>query len=213
MFLRKLLPALIVAVISSPAFAERQTGLVFGPGASFTIKEPTGWTLDYESGKSEGYPMVFYPKGGSWEKSEAVIYINIKKKQTSSSPTVNEVAGSDLETFKRKFPGTTVSQNPSLRTSDGREAEMRVFTDNSANFHSTAFIDQGDTMAMITLSARTRQGFDQSSSAFNEAVSSYEFKTNALTKEDVEGLQNQRDGLLKNEAPEKAPAAKPEEKK
>jgi hypothetical protein len=51
-----------------------EDGYVHGVNHCYYLNEPTGWVLDTESGKRQGLPMVFYPKGSSWAKATTVIY-------------------------------------------------------------------------------------------------------------------------------------------
>src|SRR4029077_5038852 len=41
-------------------------GIVYGAKAAFNIAAPKDWVLDNQSGASQGFPCVLYPKSESW---------------------------------------------------------------------------------------------------------------------------------------------------
>src|SRR5689334_4614236 len=69
--LRTTFTVLLLTLLSLTAFAappeKREGGIVYGPGISFAIEAPEGWTLDTESGQGQGLTAVFYPKGSNWK--------------------------------------------------------------------------------------------------------------------------------------------------
>ena len=95
--------SLLLAQVLGAAEKEIGGGIVYGDEHSFFIEAPTGWVLDNRSGVSQGSHAVFYPKGSSWSKAPAVMYVNTANKKKEGITTTQELIDIDLAKFKKRI--------------------------------------------------------------------------------------------------------------
>jgi hypothetical protein len=153
------------------------SGIVYGRDHAFAVSAPNGWVLDNSSGISQGLHAVFYPKGGSWENSPAVMYVNTSSKSVKGNETLEELIAFDINQSYKENPTVKISDFPRLITKDKKPAIVKCFVYSS--FEAVAYIDEETIISMICLTARTKVDFDESIKPFKELVASYYF----LTKE------------------------------
>ena len=153
--------------------SDYNTGLVYGSDHAFFLTAPHGWVLDNSSGVPDGLYAVFYPRGGSWRESEAVMYANTSSKSTEGNETVDKVMAYDMQQFKTEHPGIEITDSETLLTKDGKKAFVRIF--DYSQHEAVAYIDEETIVSMIVLSARTEEAFQSAFPAFKELVASYSF--------------------------------------
>jgi len=124
---------------------------------------------------------VFYPRGGSWEHYPAVMYGNGWSKDLEAHQTFREFVSYDSTQFLNKTPSTKIVDIPPLLTSKGEIAFVRKFL--YKQFEIIAYIDEPTIVAMIVLTAKSKEAFDESYSAFEKLVYSYRYlSNNSITK-------------------------------
>jgi len=158
------------------------SGIIFFKQSSFLLSAPKNWVMDNRAGAGQGLPAVFYPQGSSWADGKAVMYANIWVKENPREETLEKVIAGDVKSFKDRSDKLKVTDAESLATSDkDKKATVKYFTgDNFDNHEAIAYLDEGKTVTMIVLSARTKEDFEKSLSAFKELVGSYSFLTGSV---------------------------------
>jgi hypothetical protein len=156
-------------------------GIVYGSDHAFAIVAPTGWVLDNGAGRNEGLPVVFYPDGQSWRTSETVMYANTASKSAKGQETLEELMAYDVAQFRKRAPGLSVTVLPDIKAKEITATVRRFEGDEHGNFEAVAYIDEKQTIIMLVLSARTKEGFDRSYTAFEKLVGSYQFLTSNVT--------------------------------
>jgi len=167
------------------AITDGTSALEFGDDpADFTVHAPAGWVLDRRSGGGQGLRAVFYPTGGSWVKSQAVMYVKtvIRRDKESIGSFIGRETKDFVSTSKSK-----VSPRAPINTGAGKPAQVRYFSGgNGANFESTAYVQEPSAFILIVLSAQTMKAHESSRAAFVELVRSYQLVA-AVTKPRAEG--------------------------
>ncbi len=138
---------------------------------------PAGWVLDQKSGGSQKLRAVFYPTGGSWAKSEAVMYVKTVARCN------NESLGSYIKRETKNFVGNSgakVSPRAAINTGGGKPAQVRYVSGGGGNFESTAYVQEPSAFIIMVLSAQTVKAHETSRAAFVELVRSYQAKDRAL---------------------------------
>ncbi len=149
--------------------------ILLGRNFSFTLKEPAGWVLDSEIGKSEGVQAVVYPAGSSWKNSVTVMYARVIYKD-ETQPTIEKVISEDITEFMKLSKESTVADAPSIETRDKRKGIAKVFYDAAnKNYECVTFIDGPRVVVIIALSSRDKNEYEKALPAFKALVSSYFF--------------------------------------
>jgi len=149
--------------------------MLFGENFVYQLAAPSGWVLDNTSGARSGLHAVFYPAGGSWEESPAVMYTNTSR--LDGSPSLDTYIDQYLKEFgQRNGPGLQVRRATSIKTADGKWARVVQLTgDRWSNLESVAFILDGQLIVFVVLTSRTQNDYRQSLSSFTQLVASYKF--------------------------------------
>jgi hypothetical protein len=162
---------LLLGSIPSSAHAESCKA----EGLNYTVQAPLGWVLNSKAGKTNGLCVVGHLKGGSWDKSDAVIYAkSIAKKAAKHIQTRAEVIDLDLRIHKKNFPTIKIKQGPSISL-HGHALPTKYFIreQKSERFEAAAYIDEPRAVVVMVLSARNQMSFKKSLSAFKAFVKSY----------------------------------------
>ena len=128
---------------------------VYTPPGHMKISPPDGWIADNQAGSTQGVAMVFYPKGGSWATSPAVLYLRTAERINGS---VQKIIDADVASYQDINPNITVDSDKNLFTGDGAIAIVKKLKDSdSGNMELIAYILQEQTISIITLNARTEK--------------------------------------------------------
>jgi hypothetical protein len=155
---------------------ENGYGIIRGPGFAFSLKSPDGWVIDSKSGVGQGLPAVFYPKGGSWEKSPVVAYAR-SRPRTQKVLSIEDAVKFLTETFHNEgFNKYQAEYVKTIRTDAGKDAVIYHFSgDKWGDYEATAYFLEGKTIDFVTLSARNEKDFRDSLPAFEKLATSYTF--------------------------------------
>ena len=159
-----------------------ETGIIYGDNHSYSLTAPKGWLLDNKSGVSSGLHAVFYPKGGSWENSGAVMYTNVAQLNATDQTNAQDVIDYDIGQFKKSSPDIKIEKADTIKTSkQGRNAIVYTFLkDSNGNCESVAYIEEDKVVVLVTMSSRTEKDYLESEAAFKELVESYYWLTNKV---------------------------------
>jgi hypothetical protein len=182
--MRKYLLLLIILQFKLLVFGQEnlKTGIIYGDNFAYSLTAPNGWVLDNESGVDQGLYAVFYKKGGSWKNSEVIMYTNTSSLLEASHKTIDQLIKYDLDDFRKNYKDILISDGKDIVISDKLKAKVKYLSGKSyGNFEAVAYIYAGKTGVLITMSSRTKKGFDSSLLAFESLVKSYFFMADKVT--------------------------------
>jgi hypothetical protein len=154
---------------------------------SYTFGVPPGWESNFEQAHQRGAALAFFLKGGTFNDSSSVIYVNeISEACTGDclSPLAQSIAKT-LRDVKADSPTVAISTADSIKTKDGVSATIRILKgskDPRAAGHATdnealAFIAHDETVILVVLTARDSKTWDQDYNAFQQVVAGHKFFT------------------------------------
>jgi hypothetical protein len=157
-------------------------GIVYGKDHAFVIKAPDGWVLDNQSGVRQGLQAVFYPEGGSWKGSKAVMYVNGAGK--SADDTLEKFIERDVAGYREHSPGLRVSDGEAPPLAGKERVIVKGFSgDRGGAFEAVAYVEESKVVVTLVLHARTPQDFADAMPAFRQLVSSYRFLSDKVVTE------------------------------
>lgn len=173
---------LIFSQITANAQEDINTGMIYGEGYAYVLTAPKGWVLDNQSGISQGFHAVFYPAGSSWENGAVVCYTNAVPLEINE--TIDDVIKSDIDKFKKNSPDLKVEQKGLIFIDLDKKAKVAYFAgDVNNNYEAIAYIPEEKAIILVGLSAKTKEGFSSSLTAFQALVKSYSFLTDKVTEQ------------------------------
>lgn len=168
---------LLLTVAGVPKSASAEEGYVHGKDHCYYFRAPSGWKMDNTSAKSSGVPMVFYPDGSSWEKSDTVMYTRSAAPVEGASTSAEKIQGqvnAVLEEFREKSPNIKSEKINDLRARSGAKGELWSFSgDTWGNRELVAYFNGPKTVNFFVLSSRNTRDYEKSSDALIELASSY----------------------------------------
>ena len=139
--------------------------------------------LDNESAVSQGLDAVFYPKGGSWEKSVVVAYaraIPRTKEINSADDAAKQVIADFHAQGSPKYDGQRVR---TIKVGEKGEAVIYHFSgDKWGNSEAVAYFVEAKTINFVVMNSRKRKAFEAALPAFEQLVASYRFMGDAPMK-------------------------------
>ena len=167
---------------AKPDARDANAGIVYGKDHAFAIKAPDGWVLDNQSGVPNGLHAVFYPEGGSWKGSKAVMYVNGAGKPADD--TLEKFVERDVAGYREHSPGLQVADDEALPV-DGKERVLvkRFGGDRGGAFEAVAYVEESKVVVILVLHARTQKDFEDALPAFRKLVSSYRFLSDKVVTE------------------------------
>lgn len=152
---------------------------------SYTFGVPQGWEFSFEQAHERGASLAFFPKGGSFNNSSSVIYVNEIDGgcATDCRSVVSERIANTIRTEKDDSPGVQVATDAPVSTNNGGKAVVRLLKgaqdprDPKAarNTAALAFIAHDETIILVILTARDSKTWDQDYVAFRQVVSGHRF--------------------------------------
>lgn len=162
----------MIVAASLLLFQASQSGIVYSDAGAFSIDAPKGWVLDTKSGKPDGLDAVFYPSGGSWRASKAVMYARSVPKK---GKTLDQYVVQEIKEFSKQAPGIE-ARDVKAKDASGKPLRMVFFTVPKPEAHETvAYIDSPKMVALLVLTSRDKKSYEAVGAAFKELVSSYRF--------------------------------------
>jgi hypothetical protein len=165
------LAATIVAQNQDPR--EGAGGVIFGPGFAFIMGAPEGWIFDSESAPSIGSRAVIYPVGTDLNHTQVIIHANALPLNTM---TLKQWIEQDIANLQKEFPGIVVTKLKNLTTTDTLTAAVWEFDPAESSYglyERIAYIDIGENVAIVSLSARNIKAYQESIPAFEYVVTEF----------------------------------------
>jgi hypothetical protein len=165
MKIKNLVLALAILSFTNAAQAE--------PLGTVKVDAPKGWVADSNVGVAQGASVVFYPKGGSWDKSPVVFYLrNADKIDNSLIKTVD----SEMAHYKENAPQANITDEPQTITKDGKIVIVKKIHDKkSDNMEVISFIGEPYSVSVITLNSKSTKGAMKVMPVYKQLVSSYSY--------------------------------------
>ena len=149
---------------------------MYGDDHVFGVVAPEGWVVDDTSGLGSRIRVVLYPRGQKWNTAPTVMYANPLHQDPRSPLTLPQMIDRDVAAFHKHSPHGTVVSAPSLRTSKGKTAELRLFSPTGGPpTEGVAYVPEQDLVVLLVLSSHDPDAFKRTLPMFNELVASYQF--------------------------------------
>jgi len=153
-------------------------GIIFGKDHAYVLTAPKGWVLDNQSGVDQGIHAVFYPEGGSWSDSKAVMYSRINDK---TDKTFQEVIDFDLKHMSQDAPNYKIEEKDPVTCTRGAKAHIKYLSGDRFNtFEAVGYIEEPKKVITIVMTSREEKNFKSSVDAFYELVKSYFWMTDQV---------------------------------
>ena len=173
----------LVGVLGSALGADAESsGILYGQDHVYELTAPDGWVLDNRAGVEQGLHAVFYPQGGSWSESRAVMYTSTDRLAPGQS--LDDFIAGELRKFSASVGGgLRVKVGKPIDTAARARAEVRLLSGDSwGNFESIAYLDAAPVVAMVVLTSRNASEYAKSEPAFEQLVASYRFLGRSLAQ-------------------------------
>jgi hypothetical protein len=166
-------------VTTAALAADRPPPLVLEPNEySYTFGVPSGWDYSFEQAHEFNVPLVFFPVGGSFHTSPAVIYINTICTLACTSGPIETAIDRVVFRAKQHSPNLNVDPAPKIPTRAGGEAIVRILTgsqDPRQLREALAFITHDQVTILVTLTSKDIGTWDKDYKAFRYVVSGHKF--------------------------------------
>lgn len=163
---------------------ESMCGILYGEDHVYQLKAPKGWVLDNRVAADIGLHAVFYPVGGSWSDSPAVMFTRVHFRRGRS---LQEVIDDDIKDSSRKGKSFKSTTEPAITTADGKtSAAVRYLAgDEFNNYEAVAYFEEAKLIALVVLNARNKEAFDEALPAFKDLTKSYLWISDKVKIEDM----------------------------
>ena len=148
-------------------------GVIFGSGFAFVMGAPENWIFDSERAHSIGSRVVMYPAGTDLNHTQVIIHANALP---LNELTLQEWIEQDIANLEEEFPGIVVKEHAGLKTADTLTAVVREFEPAESCYglyERIAYIDIGENVAIVSLSAQNKEAYDESIEAFEYVVTEF----------------------------------------
>lgn len=150
--------------------------VLYGDDHVFAIVVPNGWVVDDTSGLGSRIRTVIYPKGQTWIAAKTVMYVNPLHQDLKARKTLRQMIDRDVAAFRKATPGGRVTTAPSLKTSQGKTAEVRYFAPGPGEpGEAVAYLEEPGLVMLLVLSSTEPGGFRRALPAFRQLVQGYQF--------------------------------------
>lgn len=156
-----------------PNSAAPKALLVYADDCAYFLNSIQGWEFSTDSKDNDGMPLVYFPHGGSWENSDAVMYTKADQKDHR---TLQQYIAEDIKSFKQNNPHLIVTAMPSPKELKANSVAVEQYRHlkGSAD-EAVAYIECPKAFVIICLSSRTDKTFKASEPAFKKLVQSFKY--------------------------------------
>ncbi len=163
--------------------AKAAAPLVLAPNKySYTFGVPGGWEYSFEQAQQFGVRLMLFPKGGSFERSNSIVYVNEIDDlcNPSCAGTTGQAIAKTIKESRDDSPMLQVANAPSISIKDGGKATVLVltgWTDPRQAQEALAFIEHNEAIVLVVLTTKNVKTWEQDYAAFQEIVSQHKFFT------------------------------------
>jgi hypothetical protein len=170
---------LVLTTFSANAeILEGERGTAYGKDHIFSLKAPSGWLIDTESGSNRGLGLVFYPVGSTWKNSDVAIYVRGLSKKDSKYQTVNQLVEFTLQDFQQNdSPNYHIDSQEERTLLNDRKAKVVAYSgDQWENFEIVGYVNERKSINFLVMNARNKESFKSALPFFYEILDSYKFE-------------------------------------
>jgi hypothetical protein len=169
---------MLTAFSANAEMLEGVRGTAYGKDHVFSLKAPSGWILDTESGSNEGSGLVFYPVGSTWKNSDVALYVRVLSKQDSKYQTVKQLVELTLQDFQcNGSPNYHIDSQEERTLLNARKAKVVAYSgDQWGNFEIVGYVNERKSINFLVMNARSKESFKAALPIFYEILDSYKFE-------------------------------------
>ncbi len=147
---------------------------------SYTFGVPAGWTFSFEEAQTAGVPLVFFPKGGGFNQSASIVYINYVNSACASTCKGAQSWAIDgvIRDSMTGNPSLHVASAPDIVITAGGKASVRVLSgamDKRQTREALAFIEHDATIILVVLTTKDPRNWASDYEAFRRIVAGHKF--------------------------------------
>jgi hypothetical protein len=147
---------------------------------SYTFGVPAGWEYSFEQAQQFGVRLTLFPKGGSFETSNSVVYVNEIDGfcNPGCAGTIGRAIAKTIEDSRDDSPMLQVKSASPINIKGGGVATVRVLTglrDPQQAKEALAFIEQNEAIVLVVLTTKGVKTWEQDYAAFQDIVSGHKF--------------------------------------
>jgi hypothetical protein len=164
----------LFATIPSSAKGIDSIGVFKTDDFHYSLKAPAGWILDTKSGAKDGLPVIFYPRGNTWENSPVVLYTFVQPLDTAKPMYL--VVNEDSRRMSMSVPSMK-AKHLQVKTIDGQKVQVVHFiSEDGKVFDAVAYIEAAKkSVVRVVYSAKSMEDFTKNLPALEESLQSYNF--------------------------------------
>ncbi len=153
-----------------------QGGIVYGSNFAYMISAPKGWIMDDVKARQLGLSVLFYRRGETWEKGNAVMYVNAVGRKKGVS-TAKVIADDIAETKKNGGLRLTVRLDKPVASEAQSKATTYLFHDVDAKTidERISYVETPTVILLIVLTSKTTKDFKKSVADHKTLVQSEHF--------------------------------------
>jgi hypothetical protein len=169
-------------LITSLRFAlsqdKSETNVVYGDKHIFTIETPKNWINDKERARKIGLVCFFYPKNEVNSNKKNYFYANGIDKKTPSE-NLKGFIGSDIETFKKKYPKMSYTVQPVELTGGLRNGALYSYSNLTDRFkEEVLYSETDDSFIIFSFAAMTKEDYSMYQPVFDSFIASFNYRGN-----------------------------------
>jgi hypothetical protein len=138
------------------------------------LEPANGW--HHERGPSFANGVnVQVPDGFTFSNAETVIYAKAEyKPRIPKTTSLEALIKDDKDDFLKHDPSIAITKVPSLKTKDGKALESYTFfPEVKGNWEEVSYGEEGDFYLIFTISSRSRAGFADSLTTYEQYIARY----------------------------------------
>ncbi|MES2767210.1 MAG: hypothetical protein V4642_15145 [Bacteroidota bacterium] len=175
--MRRLLIVLLLIVSSFPlAFSKGKDslGVVRTEDFHYSLKTPEKWVSDTKSGLEGGLPLIFLPKGKTWESSPVVLYTYVQP--LDSAVEHFRIINDDSRRMSISVSKLSAKHLEPSAIGEHRVQVVHFISEPGKIFDAVAYISQTPTLIVrVVMSAKTLDDFKKNLPVFEKSLQSYNF--------------------------------------
>lgn len=175
--MRKTLLILFLIAVSFPAAFSKgkdSLGVVRTKHFHYSLKTPAGWISDMKSGLEGGLPLIFLPKGKTWEDSPVVLYTYVQP--LDSAVEHFRIINDDSRRMSISVSKLSAKHLEPSSVGGYRVQVVHYISETGKIFDAVAYISQTPTLIVrFVMSAKTQEDFTKNLPLFEKSLQTYNF--------------------------------------
>lgn len=160
-----------LAFFFTPAHAQTECAVVYGPDWAFAFSTPAKWTSMCKAEQLVGAPVAFWPTDSTFADSAAVMYVSVSSKD---EPTLVEFVKLSQNLFWREAPNVVFIP---VKTSEAlpklNALHFAASGDPGGNVERITYVEGPTAYFILVLSARNGKALAQAQPAYRDLLQSF----------------------------------------